>query len=53
MAEFQVAPSALQNILQFFILTDIFENSTIVSYFDTSTYSIKTLKFSRQFGPQG
>ena len=37
----------------FFILIDIYGNSTIFQYFDTSIYSIKTLKFSRKFGLQG
>ena len=44
---------ALQNVLQCFILIEIFENSTIFSISVTSIYSIKTLKFSRQFGLWG
>ena len=38
------------NILQFFILIEIFGNSTIFQHFETSIYSIiNTRKFSRQF----
>ena len=40
---------ALQNVLQSIILIEILENSTIFQHFDTFIYSIKTLKFSRQF----
>ena len=36
-----------------FILIKFFWNSTIFQLFDTSICSIKTLKFSRQFGLQG
>ena len=45
--------SALQNVLQFFILIEIFGNSTIFQHFDTCICSIKVLEFSRQFGLQG
>ena len=44
---------ASQNVLQYFILIEIFGNLTIFQYFDTSIYRIKTLKFSKQFGLQG
>ena len=44
---------ASQNVLQFFILIEIFENSTISQHLDTSIYNMKTLKFSRQFELQG
>ena len=37
----------------FLILIDIFENSTIYQHFDTSIYSIKTMKFSTQIGLEG
>ena len=40
-------------VLPFFILIEIFRNSTVFQYFDTSIFSIKTLKFSKQFGLQG
>ena len=43
----------LVDVLQFFISIEIFESSTIYQHFDTSIYSIKTLKFSRQFELQG
>ena len=48
----------LQNVLEFSILIEIFENSTIFLafrylYIFNYLYSIKTLKFSRQFGRQG
>ena len=43
----------LQNVLQFFILIEIFGNSTIFEHFDISVYNIKTLKLSRQSGLQG
>ena len=36
-----------------FHLIEIFGNLTIFQHFDTSIYSIKTLKFSRQFELQG
>ena len=42
-----VGPSS--NVLQFFILIEIFGNSTIFQHFDTSIYNIKTVKFSIQF----
>ena len=44
---------ASQNVLQFVILIEIFENSTISQHLDTSIYNMKTLKFSRQFELQG
>ena len=43
----------LSNVLQFFILTEIFGNSAIFQHFHTSIFSIQTLKFSRQFEFQG
>ena len=43
----------LANVLQFFILIEIFDNSAIFQHFDTSIYSIETLKFSRQFRLEG
>ena len=42
-----VGPSS--DVLQFFILIEIFGNSTIFQHFDTSIYNIKTVKFSIQF----
>ena len=44
---------ASQNVLQFFILIEIFVDSTIFQHFDASIYSIKTMKFSRHFGLRG
>ena len=44
---------ASQNVLQYFILIEIFKNSAILQHLDTCIYSIKTLKFSRQVGLQG
>ena len=49
----QLTFCASQNVLQYFILIKIFENSTIFQHFDTSIYSIKLLNFFRQFGLQG
>ena len=40
---------ALQNVLEFFSLIEIFRNLTICQHFDTSIYSIKTRKFSKKF----
>ena len=41
------------NVLQSFILIEIFGNSTIFQDFDTSNYGSKTRKFSRTFWIQG
>ena len=43
----------LVKCLHFFILIETFGNSTIFQHFCTSSYSIKILKLSRQFGLQG
>ena len=43
----------LVKCIRFFISIEIFGNSTLFQHFDTSIYSIKTLRFSRQFGRQG
>ena len=40
-----LAASALQNILQFFILIDTFENWTIFWHFDTSILALKRWNF--------
>ena len=48
----RVAVWGSQNVLQFFILIEIFGNSTIFQHFNISIHSVKTLKFSRQFGLQ-
>ena len=49
----RLADWVLQNVSQFFILIEMFRNSTIFEHFDISTNSVKTLKFSRQFELQG
>ena len=36
-----------------FIFIKFFENLTFFQHFNTSIYSIKTMKFSRQFGLEG
>ena len=42
-----------ENVLQFLIFIEIFRNSTVFQHLNTPIYSIKTLKFSRQFGLHG
>ena len=41
------------SLVKCFILIEIFVNSTIFQHFNTSIYSIKTMKFSRHFGLRG
>ena len=49
----RLAVWASQNILKFFILIEVFGNSTILQHFNASINSIETLKFSTQFEHQG
>ena len=49
----RLAVWASQNVLQFFILIEIFGNSTLFQHFNSSIYSTETLKFSGQFWLQG
>ena len=45
----QLTFCASRNVLQYFILTETFENSIIFQYFNSSIYSIKTLNFFIKF----